>query len=121
MIEDREKYIKRLYDIEKFILDFYKSDDENLTNCAHQIDEYYKEENRELNEGVLKLENLITEQNNTMVRLLSISEYIKEQNDSFAEAMQWFCDRVEKGEVRSKKTYARFKELLDERNKGKTS
>lgn len=28
------------------------------------------------------------------------------------EAMQEFCDRVERGEVRSKKTYALFKDLL---------
>ena len=29
------------------------------------------------------------------------------------EALKWFCDRVEKGEVRSKKTYKRFKELIN--------
>ena len=29
------------------------------------------------------------------------------------EAMQWFCDRVEKSEVKSAKTYARFKELIN--------
>ena len=28
------------------------------------------------------------------------------------EIAQWFCDRVEKGEVRSKKTYTRFKQAL---------
>jgi len=28
------------------------------------------------------------------------------------EAFQWFCDRVDKGEVKSVQTYARFKELL---------
>jgi hypothetical protein len=28
------------------------------------------------------------------------------------EAMQWFCERVERGEVRNSKTYARFKEII---------
>jgi hypothetical protein len=28
------------------------------------------------------------------------------------DAMNWFCERVEKGEVRSTKTYNRFKELI---------
>lgn len=28
------------------------------------------------------------------------------------EAMQEFCDRVDRGEVRSKRTYAKFKELI---------
>ena len=27
-------------------------------------------------------------------------------------ALEWFCDRVEKGEVRSNKTYVKFRELL---------
>ncbi len=36
-----------------------------------------------------------------------------QQNKELREAMQWFCDRVDKGEVRSKRTYKRFKELLN--------
>jgi hypothetical protein len=28
------------------------------------------------------------------------------------ESMKWFCERVEKGEVRSTRTYNRFKELI---------
>ncbi len=35
-----------------------------------------------------------------------------QENTILKEAMQWFIDRCDKGEVRSKKTYARFKELL---------
>jgi hypothetical protein len=81
-----------------------------------------KEEKSDLNKAVIKLENLITQQNNTMVRLLSISEYIKEQNDNFAEAMQEFCDAVDDGEVMvNLKTLTKFKKLLDERNKSKSS
>ncbi len=38
---------------------------------------------------------------------------LEEYTRQLEEAMQWFCDRVDKGEVRSKKTYARFKELLN--------
>ena len=33
--------------------------------------------------------------------------------EELIEALQWFCERVERGEVRSKKTYARFKELIE--------
>lgn len=32
-------------------------------------------------------------------------------------AIKEFCDRVDKGEIRSKKTYAKFKDILDELNK----
>lgn len=34
------------------------------------------------------------------------------ENKALKGAMQWFVDRCERGEVRSKRTYARFKELL---------
>src|SRR5699024_6789002 len=30
------------------------------------------------------------------------------------EAMQWFCDRVDNGEVRSTKTYNKFKQIIKE-------
>jgi hypothetical protein len=30
-----------------------------------------------------------------------------------AQAIQWFCDRVDRGEVRSKRSYKRFKEILN--------
>jgi hypothetical protein len=33
-------------------------------------------------------------------------------------AMQEFCDRVDRGEARSRKTYARFKELLKTKEGG---
>lgn len=36
----------------------------------------------------------------------------QQENIKLKDAMQWFCDRVDKGEVRSIKTYKRFKELL---------
>ena len=39
-------------------------------------------------------------------------EQLEKENTKLKEAMQWFIDRCDKGEVRSKKTYARFKELL---------
>ena len=41
----------------------------------------------------------------------NVTDLVKE-NIKLKEAMQWFIDRCDKGEVRSKKTYARFKELL---------
>lgn len=33
-------------------------------------------------------------------------------HDELVEALEWFCDRVDRGEVRSKKTYARYKEII---------
>jgi hypothetical protein len=33
-------------------------------------------------------------------------------SDELLEALEWFCDRVDRGEVRSKSTYACFKALL---------
>ena len=38
---------------------------------------------------------------------------LHEQNGEMYRALKWFCDRVEKGEIRSKKTYTRFKEILE--------
>lgn len=38
---------------------------------------------------------------------------LNKENMELKQAMEWFCQRVEAGEVRSKKTYARFRELLD--------
>jgi len=36
----------------------------------------------------------------------------KQKINSYLKALKWFCDRVDKGEVRSKKTYTKFKELI---------
>lgn len=36
------------------------------------------------------------------------------QSPRMAEAMQWFCDRVDAGEVRSTKTYNLFKDILSD-------
>lgn len=41
---------------------------------------------------------------------------IKRQLAEAEELMKWFCRRVEIGEVRSVKTYAKFKEFLTRRN-----
>lgn len=50
-------------------------------------------------------------------------DYLRDGNDTQTppvhklmlckDAMREFCDRVERGEVKSKYTYAKFKELLD--------
>lgn len=40
-----------------------------------------------------------------------ISEMAKE-HQQMKEAMQWFVDRVDAGEVRSRRTYAKYKEIL---------
>ena len=37
----------------------------------------------------------------------------QEENQKLREAMQWFVDRCDNGEVRSKRTYERFKEILN--------
>ena len=37
---------------------------------------------------------------------------LEEENRELKEAMQWFCNRADSGEVRSKRTYEKFKELL---------
>jgi len=39
-------------------------------------------------------------------------EAVAKKHKMMEEAMQWFVDRVDKGEVRSVKTYAKFKEIL---------
>ena len=38
---------------------------------------------------------------------------LQKENKELKEALRWFCNRVDAGEVRSKRTYERFKELLD--------
>lgn len=38
---------------------------------------------------------------------------LQKENKELKEALNWFCNRVDAGEVRSKRTYERFKELLD--------
>ena len=35
-----------------------------------------------------------------------------DENARLREALEWFCERVDKGEVRSRRTYKQFKELL---------
>ncbi|MHA1136530.1 MAG: hypothetical protein ACTSSE_08590 [Candidatus Thorarchaeota archaeon] len=46
-----------------------------------------------------------------------IHELVKKESllNECLDAMQTFCDRVDKGEVRSVKTYGQFKEILDRR------
>lgn len=34
------------------------------------------------------------------------------EHKAMREAMQWFVDRVDAGEVRSRRTYAKYKEIL---------
>lgn len=40
------------------------------------------------------------------------AKQIRMEKQELIDAMKWFCGRVENGEVRSKNTYARFKELI---------
>lgn len=37
---------------------------------------------------------------------------LQNEHKAMREAMQWFVDRVDAGEVRSRRTYAKFKEIL---------
>lgn len=37
---------------------------------------------------------------------------MQKEHATMREAMQWFVDRVDAGEVRSRRTYAKFKEIL---------
>lgn len=55
--------------------------------------------------------------NNEYVDLKSKYEALGRSHDRLVEDMQWFCDRVDKGEVRSKNTYNRFKQSLAEAEK----
>lgn len=43
-----------------------------------------------------------------------LKQYAREMCEPYREAMQEFVDRVDKGEIRSIKTYTKFKELLRE-------
>ena len=40
--------------------------------------------------------------------------YIENQNNLLLNALKEFVNRVEKGEVKSKKTYSKFKEIISE-------
>lgn len=51
-------------------------------------------------------------------RLRAENERLQASCVAMRGAMLWFCDRVEKGEVRSVRTYARFKEILDSTTAG---
>lgn len=42
-----------------------------------------------------------------------MEEYAAHKTKEMREAMQGFCDRVDNGEARSTKTYAKFKEILN--------
>ncbi len=44
---------------------------------------------------------------------------LEAENHEMLEALIWFCKRVELGEVRSRRTYAKYKELI-EKVSGKT-
>jgi ribonuclease HI len=75
-------------------------------NCSYSEDNSKCIETVKENEGVIslleKIKNLKIENSN-----------LKKQNKELREALSWFCNRVDTGEVRSKRTYARFKELLN--------
>ena len=47
-----------------------------------------------------------------IVELEDELDTLKAEVQRLREALEWFCHRVEAGEVRSKRTYARFKEIL---------
>ncbi len=49
----------------------------------------------------------------TILKLKKDLEQSKERELELTAAMQWFVNRCDNGEVRSKKTYERFKELLN--------
>ena len=38
-------------------------------------------------------------------------------NSELLDALKWFCRRVDMGEVRSRKTYAKFRELIEKHDK----
>jgi len=62
--------------------------------------------------------NHILESGANEIRIIEMIELFlgqRERNriEELEKAMQWFVDRCDKGEVRSKRTYARFKELLN--------
>lgn len=40
------------------------------------------------------------------------ADLIREAAPELLEALEWFCERVDKGEVRSVKTYSKFKQLI---------
>lgn len=76
-------------------------------------EEYIKQNNEDTNK--MSIENLrayskrIDTNAQTYFREWQKAE---SQNKELIKALQWFCDRVDNREIRSKKTYAKFKELL---------
>jgi predicted RNase H-like nuclease (RuvC/YqgF family) len=65
-------------------------------------------ENQELKAENERISKIAHEVN----RMYSEVEDIKSINEELIKALEWFCERVDKGEVRSVRTYARFKTLL---------
>ncbi len=59
-----------------------------------------------------RLTRRISEQDQQIGRLEGNVDRLQASCVAMRGAMLWFCDRVEKGEVRSVRTYARFKEIL---------
>ena len=48
-----------------------------------------------------------------LAALLEFFNKKMEEADKMKKAMEWFCQRVDDGEVRSKRTYAVFKDILE--------
>ena len=47
-----------------------------------------------------------------------LTEALKQSDNSeLLDALKWFCRRVDMGEVRSRKTYAKFRELIEKHDK----
>jgi hypothetical protein len=60
-----------------------------------------------------KIHNYVKELEEKVILDNTIITNLHEETVELKAALQLFCTRVEMGEVRSKKTYAQFKELLD--------
>jgi len=47
-----------------------------------------------------------------------LTEALKQSDNSeLLDALKWFCRRVDMGEVRSRKTYAKFRKLIEKHDK----
>ncbi len=67
--------------------------------------------------SLLKENQELKEENERLKIYLEQTQYqdhsnIKSINEELIKALEWFCARVDKGEVRSTRTYAKFKELI---------
>lgn len=101
--------LKNKYGTEYFRINSELSDDNGIDEFIH-VYGITKEETEANAKLIVEAGNVANESGLTPRQLL-------EQRNEMLEALEWFVKRCEAEEVRSKKTYARFKEIIEKATK----